>query len=753
MGSSLIFLTEQAAPRLTVSGVSPTLTRLPDDLTITSNDYGAGPSGLQVFVPGSSEPVAATAQVAPCVGAGVQAPQNGAVDSPGAPHSGDRNHRCTAPLTLTVPSDDLPDGSYNITIKSQDIIGNEVVETRAVQIDREGPETDFSAAVSKGQNDDQPLPEGIDGYVNGQLASKLTAVSADEGSGVKNLKINKLVSAKSPLLANDDAADSDFEPVTTQLANVTKSCGVGTCNPTETLEKALEMLPQGLHTFSAVAADALGNENDTAVDMLVDTEGPTAPDPETISVIESDLLAGTTTVAWQDEMDTALPDGHPGSGNDFDEARYRIGGVLGQWSEWQGPLEDEEITISGLGVGLLPLDIQIRSVDAAGNRSRVSTEKNLGTGNKTQEGGRGNPSQPNVGVFRNCTVRTSDVPAQVGVIEGNAEYKDVLIRANSSVNCEKNEMSLLEVRFATCLKMRGRLREVPRRQVCDSRKAKPIDDNKYDLSIPLDIRCRSGDRKYLITSSMVVTIPESSRMTVLGKVDIGRQSTTIKIQSGEKEYRCPAVETWRFVAKHRVFDAKRYSEMEKISPARALRNGLISHGQPVPPIPSNIGTEGNPPRNMPSWAAHHMIPASEPKGAVSQGYGFVCGQSANTWSNGAWLRDRGLRTSEPAYKSIPTSPIDYRHRAYHGPNGGIHTPRYFNQVAIRIRYENFDDQRGDYIDFKGGGVNGGGTSPPTCDTRATSRRLRKRVRTKLYANTFPFRQNGLGDNDPLDPDD
>lgn len=221
MGSSLIILTEQAAPRLTISGTSATLTSTPADISVTSNDYGVGPSTLEAFLPGDTTPVASASQGAPCVGAGVASPQGN--NTPGSANSGDRNHRCTAPLNVTVPADALPDGAYNLTFKSTDIIGNTVTETRAVNIDRTGPDVTLGGT----------LGDALGGAITATSAA-ITYQAEDAAAGLASLVLS-----------------IDGTTVVNAITPQTAAAGSYTAD--------LAALAAGAHTVTVNVADAVGN--------------------------------------------------------------------------------------------------------------------------------------------------------------------------------------------------------------------------------------------------------------------------------------------------------------------------------------------------------------------------------------------------------------------------------------------------------------------------------------------------------------
>lgn len=236
MGSSFIYLTELTGPRVTFSGApSPTTwTKDPFTLTATVNDYGLGPQDASMAFPdpaagGTPTTVASATQGAPCTGAGVAGPGGSGT---GSQNVGDRNHRCTAPLTLSTSSEVLPEGEYDITVNAKDILFNAATgpRTARVRIDRRPP--DITATGSLIARSGSSISVGD--YPVEMRASD--AVPGRATSGLKSMKIvvDDSVVATRNCMTEDCAASLPY-----------------TLRPAD--------LPVGAHRFTFEAEDYAGN--------------------------------------------------------------------------------------------------------------------------------------------------------------------------------------------------------------------------------------------------------------------------------------------------------------------------------------------------------------------------------------------------------------------------------------------------------------------------------------------------------------
>jgi len=256
MGSSLIFETEQAAPRITTSGApSPTAwTKDPFTLAATVNDYGLGPRDANMTAPGATGLPSVT-QGSPCTGAGVGAPQGG---SPGSANQGDRNHRCTAPLTLQASSGNLADGSYNVTVNATDIVNNPGTANIPVKLDRQPPTIALSGTLYGARN----------GFIGPGQTVTLQAVATD--------------GALTPAIAQRSGATSvtatiDGQPMTSSPVGAPCIRPEGSCTLTlnTTLSAAqLDELEPGDHTVVITASDALGQTASETLTFGFDNAAP-----------------------------------------------------------------------------------------------------------------------------------------------------------------------------------------------------------------------------------------------------------------------------------------------------------------------------------------------------------------------------------------------------------------------------------------------------------------------------------------------
>ena len=239
MGSSLIFLTEQAAPRITTSGApsAATWTNDPFTLAATVNDYGLGPRDANMTAPGATG-LPSVVQGSPCTGAGVGAPQGG---TPGSANQGDRNHRCTAPLTVQAPSSSLADGSYNVVVGATDILNNPGAASVPVKLDRQAPTIALSGTLYNAR----------DGFVGPNQDATLQAVATD-GSLSPSTAQRSGASSVTAMLDGQPMANS---PVSVPCTRPEGSCTL-TLNTSLTTSQLAE-LDAGEHTIVITAMDAL----------------------------------------------------------------------------------------------------------------------------------------------------------------------------------------------------------------------------------------------------------------------------------------------------------------------------------------------------------------------------------------------------------------------------------------------------------------------------------------------------------------
>ena len=115
--------------------------------------------------------------------------------------------------------------------------------------------------------------------------------------------------------------------------------------------------------------DAAANKTEIPVHLVADRTPP--PAPTNIHLQDFQVLGNTTaTISWNPEEDPDLADGQPGSGIAASEYRYQR--LLGVFSAWTSTALAQFDVPNG--VVLEPINIEVRQVDAAGNRSPVQTK-------------------------------------------------------------------------------------------------------------------------------------------------------------------------------------------------------------------------------------------------------------------------------------------------------------------------------------------------------------------------------------------
>lgn len=780
MGSSLIFLTEQAPPRLTISGTSPTATATPTDVSVTSNDYGAGPSTLEVFEPDDpTTPLASVAQGAPCVGAGVQAPQNGAVDSPGAPHSGDRNHRCTAPLSLTIPAEDLPSGSYDLIFKSSDIIGNSVTTTRTVNIDVDGPDVDFKANPVIGADTavDEFLSEEVDGVVGSAGSDSIVAdaTASDAASGVRDISLSRLIGGADPLISDSENL-SDFDPSETLFGSLTQCTAVTACPLTGSLVKSVGSLPEGLQRVAVTSTDALGNASRQDLGLLVDR---TAPPPPTAFSFEYNPLTGAAAANWFSSLDPELADGREGTGWDFDEIRYRTA-LVGTTNVLNPPFSEwTRSDTSRLPVpvnALQEIQFEYRGVDVAGNRSTATRSPTfiVAQAAETDSSERGDIIAEEAalkikfkgGRVCNLGARTPAsgdwVDSKDTDTQGNSRpYRDVLIDGAGFIDCDTKEAretyKILNADATVCIHAET-VSGGYRKAVCDQRRS-DIEDggpNKYDFGLALP--CYSGKRRYFVSVRLV------QEYATRGGVSREKFHTNYFEFEKTDPLECPAGDAFRFNGRHRLFKVKTRSGVPKQEENRELLRSDKSPGithiddtgrQLARALASRKRPRPTPDRPSPSmgtdFAAHHMVPAGF-RGRVStatgnlvdlradlvQALAYICRINANTPANGLWLLGTTLKPQSDRWREL-REPF-FRRRAWHP---AVHPTKAFTELAEWIR---------PFVELKGGDTLGrGATGLPECKKQKVVNVLKNRLTKKLLASNYPYKRGA--DPDPPDPSD
>jgi hypothetical protein len=255
MGSSLILETEQSPPHLSASAPPSGWTDQPFTITATSNDYGLGVANIIATAGGQT--LASAQQGSPCTGAGLSPPEGG---TPGSANVGDRNHRCTAPLSTSIASSVLPEGAANITISSQDILANGTTTTTTPKIDRSGPTITPSGTLNDARN----------GFV-GPSHDYSLSVTATDGSPSSAATQRSGVTALSVTLDDQPFTDGSAAAPCTRADG---SCAL-TINVQLTAAQITDLDDLLAHTIKITATDALSHSTTDSFSFHVDSIAPT----------------------------------------------------------------------------------------------------------------------------------------------------------------------------------------------------------------------------------------------------------------------------------------------------------------------------------------------------------------------------------------------------------------------------------------------------------------------------------------------
>jgi hypothetical protein len=182
MQGSLIFMSESVGPRTTFTSTAPaSWTKDAFTINATVNDYGLGINSAAVSAPGATGLATAT-QVASCASG---TPPNGGITQ-GSSNQGDRDHRCTAPLTLSQASSGLPDGSYDLSVQGNDILGNpmQAPNITPVKLDRSPPQLSVTGQL-------RDLAGAVD--ASGSDLFELSISATDGSSGSPRVGVRDVV--------------------------------------------------------------------------------------------------------------------------------------------------------------------------------------------------------------------------------------------------------------------------------------------------------------------------------------------------------------------------------------------------------------------------------------------------------------------------------------------------------------------------------------------------------------------------------
>ena len=352
---SLIFMSEHSGPHTAFTSTAPAgWTKDPFTINATVTDYGLGINNASVSAPGASGPLATATQVAACA---TGTPPSGG-GTPGSSNQGDRDHRCTAPLTLSQPSGALPDGSYNVSVLGNDILGNamQAPNSTPVKIDRIKP----TLSVDR--------PHAPSQFVKPADVLQLRATDAHSGVASMSFSI-------------------DGGPASTPVTCSTDGC------PLSVPYTVDEAMAEGPHTVTISAVDRAGNPDTGQFSFSVDATPPeTLPhgivaaegaDEGSLPLTGSsyELLADaydTVDIEAEDDEDNPPPPTVVGSGVAVLE--LRIDGqvkpttVPAQCPSGIGCEKSLAYTWNTSAVSDGPHTFELRAVDVAGNED-VSTWK------------------------------------------------------------------------------------------------------------------------------------------------------------------------------------------------------------------------------------------------------------------------------------------------------------------------------------------------------------------------------------------
>jgi hypothetical protein len=241
----------------------------------------------------------------------------------------------------------LNEGINNLNVYGHDFVDNRTPGgSWTEKIDRGRPNVELPLVGEREPGDDEPaVYVAVD-----QQNFSLQVAATDALSGVRQVR-----------LLNASTAQIDIKPHTCSPA-----CPVAPS--TITLQGAVSALSEA-QEYVVEVTDAASNKSEIPVRLVADRTPP--PLPTNIHVQDFQLLGNTTaTIGWNPEEDPDLVDGQPGSGVAASEYRYQR--LLGGFSAWTSTALAQFDIPSG--VLLEPINVEVRQVDAAGNRSPVEAK-------------------------------------------------------------------------------------------------------------------------------------------------------------------------------------------------------------------------------------------------------------------------------------------------------------------------------------------------------------------------------------------
>ena len=226
LGSSLIFQSEQAPPRVTTNVPTAWAHDPPASVTVTAGDYGLGMKSLQVtgnFGAGAATGGTPYCLSAPNASSGTNPNNNGG-------NKGDRRFRCPETMQAVLNTSGATEGS-KISVVSRDIMDNPADPQIDLKIDRTAP------AVSETRGGEVIRPTSTD------AAARKTVVlnASDAKSGVKTVSVS--VDGGTPLSVPQPSCTAMQCPTSHQVTV-----------PTSELQK----LSNGFHVVRVSVTDQVG---------------------------------------------------------------------------------------------------------------------------------------------------------------------------------------------------------------------------------------------------------------------------------------------------------------------------------------------------------------------------------------------------------------------------------------------------------------------------------------------------------------
>lgn len=480
-------------------------------------------------------------------------------------------------------------------------------------------------------------------YIGGADAHPLSFLAEDASSGIARVGVQ---TEDGRVLKSQEA---DCDPTHHRADLGARICPGAAA---EDLEISAAELPEGRLTVQAFASDLVGHRGESEPwTVSVDRTAPTAA-TGLAARYEADLDGAA--FDWSSGVDPLLADGSPGSGADRDLFRWRRPG--GQWSGWASPGARAPAVADGVRAGEV-VELEVLSFDQVGNTSQAASasvavlpddgrDKSNDIAFSTFEDPEGIGSGG--GAVSAAAVGAEPVAAsQLGrrnrcafsgrgpSLEGRDGEDDVQIAGFGILGCPVNDPGFQKMEVTACIQFRRRGDwRTFRCERDEQRTPQP------PLKVSVERRCLAGRHNY--------------RMHVKIKVRLAGRGDIDDDQSfNQRELGCNEAGAWRLRA------------AAVSSPSRVLGQALGRSGDPRPAR---------------GFEAHHVIASRETGGPEkvgeeSQKYGYACGLSPHTATNGVWLRGPGLKAGTPGYARLPKR---LRRRPEHRR---IHTDRYFRYVA------------------------------------------------------------------------